>query len=490
MDSSLKSKFLSSLGWLGLSRIIVQTGTWAATIIIARLLTPADYGLVGMAGLFTGIIMLFGDFGLGASIIQKKKLDIDELSSLFYVLSGIGCIITILIFLIAPLGGKFFNEHEVTNLIRLSSITFLISSLSTIPRNLMQKEMKFKTLGIIQSISALSSSVITILLAWSGCGAYSLMWGTISNSFFNTILSCIYQKFIPRLIFSVDFIKDHLHFGGFVTIERYLWWYYTNIDFLLAGKMLGKNAYGFYSMAFSLARMPMEKLASIINPVSFAMFSAIEKKDELIKHYFTILKYMSFLTFPIFCGFYWIADDIFPLLLGSKWNDSILLFKILSLVCIIQSLSTLNSPLLNAIRRPDVGVKNMLLGSFTAPIAFIIGINWGIKGLAVSWLIFYPPVFIIYVTNISKVVGFTLAEYFLNISHSFFNIIVMSIFISIYQNTFDHFMLNGVIQESLIVRLAGTIMVGVVSYVLASFISDRGILSGLYISSSRKEVEP
>jgi len=479
VDNSLKSKFLSNLGWLGLSRIIIQTGTWIATIIVARLLTPADYGLVGMAGLFTGIIMLFGDFGLGASIIQKKELNIDELTSLFYVLSGIGCIVTILIFLIAPLGGLFFKEHEVTNLIRLSSITFLVSSLSTIPRNLMQKEMKFKTLGIIQAVSALSSSVITILLAWKGLGAYSLMWGTVSNSLFNTILSCIYQKFIPRLNLSVEFLKDHLRFGGFVTVERYLWWYYTNIDFLLAGKMIGKNEYGFYSMAFSLARMPMEKLASIINPVSFSMFSAIEKRDELIGYYFSILKYMSFLTFPIFCGFYWIADDIFPLLLGSKWNDSILLFKILSLVCLVQSLSTLNSPLVNSIRRPDVGVKNMLLGSFAATIAFIIGINWGIKGLAVSWLLFYPPVYVIYLMNISKVVGFTLTEYFLNISSSFINVVVMSISISGYQYAFDNYIYTYFMREPMLVRLTGTIMVGIVSFILSVFIFDRKMLSGL-----------
>jgi len=479
MDSSLKSKFLSSLGWLGLSRFIIQTGTWVATIVIARLLTPADYGLVGMAGLFTGIIMLFGDFGLGASIIQKKKLDDDELTSLFYVLSGIGCVVTILIYLIAPLGGAFFKEKEVTNLIRLSSITFLISSLSTIPRNLMQKEMNFKTLGIIQIVSALSSSIITILLAWKGLGAYSLMWGTVSNSLFNTVLSCMYQKFIPRLILSVEFLKDHLRFGGLVTVERYLWWYYTNIDFLLAGKMIGKVEYGFYSMAFSLARMPLEKLASIINPVSFSMFSAIEKRDELIKHYFSILKYLSFLTFPIFCGFYWIAEDIFPLLLGPKWNDSILLFKILSLVCLVQSLSILNSPLVNAIRRPDVGVKNMLLGSFTATITFIIGINWGIKGLAVSWLIFYPPVFIIYIVNISKVVGFTLTEYFKNILSSFFNIAIMSIFISAYQYIFNYYTHTYSIQEPLFVRLIGTITVGFVTFMVTVLIFDRRTLSGM-----------
>jgi O-antigen/teichoic acid export membrane protein len=479
MDSSLKSKFLSGLGWLGLSKIIIQTGTWTATIIIARLLTPADYGLVGMAGLFTGIIMLFGDLGLGASIIQKKKLNINELSSLFYILTGIGFLITMLIFIIAPLGGLFFKEHEVTKLIRLSSITFFINSLSTIPKNLMQKEMKFKNLGIIQAFSALSSSVITILLAWRGYGAYSLMWGTVSNSLITTILSFINQKFIPRFIFSGEIIKDHLRFGGLVTVERYLWWYYTNVDFLLAGKMIGKNDYGFYSMAFSLARMPMEKLASILNPVSFSMFSAIDKRDELIRHYFSILKYMSFLMFPIFCGFYWIADDIFPLLLGLKWNDSIFLFKILSLVCLIQSLSTLNSPIINAMRRPDVGVKNMLLGSFTATIAFLIGINWGIKGLAVSWLIFYPPVFIIYLMNISKVVGFTLTEYFLNISSSFFNIVIMSIFINVYQYAFDHHIYSYFIQGSSLFRLAGTIMVGIVSFMATVFIFDRKMLTGL-----------
>jgi O-antigen/teichoic acid export membrane protein len=454
-------------------------GTWAATIIIARILSPSDYGLVGMAGLITGIIMLFGDFGLGASIIQKRETSKEELSTLFYILTGIGGVITLIIFFIAPLGGSFFKEQEVTNLIRLSSIIFLISSITTIPRNLIQKEMKFKLYGIIDSFAAMSTSIVVIILAVKGLGAYSLIWGMIFNSIISMILFTFYSGFKPTASFSTDYLKMHLKFGGAVTLSRYLWWYYCNVDYILAGKILGKNAFGLYSMAFQLASLPLEKLASIINPVSLPAFSSIGDRQELIRFYFNIVKYLSLISFPIFCGFFWIADDAFPLLLGAKWNNSILIFKILSIPCMFRCLSVLNSTLVNSIRRPDVGVKNMFLSSIVATIALLIGVNWGANGLAVAWLVFYPPVFIVFIYSVSKAVGFSLSSYFSNIRYALLCTILMSICIFITQSMLDIIIKDTNIHLYDTIRLTATIITGLISYVLSIYILDRDTFKGL-----------
>jgi O-antigen/teichoic acid export membrane protein len=481
MDIVDKATYLRNIGWFGLSKAIGQLGTWATTIIIARFLTPADYGLVGMAGLVTGIIMLFGDLGLGASIIQKKDIRQEELSSLFYLLVFTGVIFTIIIYFIAPLGGRFFEESEVTNLIRLSSVTFFINSLAIVPGNLMQKNHKFKAFGLSQSASAVAASIISVFLAWKGYGAYSLVIGSIANTILMGTLCFLYQGYIPQLRFSFKRCIAHLGFGGLVTLERYLWWYYSNISFILAGKLFGKAPYGLYSVAFNLSRMPLEKLASVITPVSFAAFSSTEKRENLIASFYTINRYLAFLMFPIFCGSYWIAGDMFPLILGQQWAEAVPLFKVLSIAAIPSSLSLMNSPLLNSIRRPDVGVKNMVLASIIATIAFVIGAKWDIKGFAVAWLVFYPPVFVVFLVNVSKVVGFCLSTYFINLKTAAVSTLAMSLCILIFQHFFDSHVFIDSIPVRQSARLIGTVLIGGFSYATSGYFVDKEVLKTVLV---------
>lgn len=394
------------------NKVVTQTGTWIATIILARILSPTDYGMVGMVGLLVGIITLVGDFGLSVSLIQKKDITKEEISALFWQYLGIGTILASLIYILAPVAVRFWNEPELHKLMQLSAIPFFINSLCEIPTGLMKRKMKFKQFGFLSSIAALSGSVVSIYFALHGAGALSLIYGTIGISIVKCILVYIFEPWHPKFIFVTRESWSHLKFGATVTLERYLWWIYANSDSWLASKFLGKNLFGIYAMAIYMASAPIEKLLSVINPVALPAFARIEDRQELIDFYYELIKKTASLTFPLFIFLFWVADDLITLLFGQKWTPVIPIFQVMVIISTIRLLAGFNSPLLNAIGRPDVGVRNMFIGLVMAITAFSIGVQYDLQGLVVAWLSFYPLFYLICLYKVSKVVGFSLKRYF------------------------------------------------------------------------------
>ena len=310
--------FLSGLGWMGISKTISQVGSWVATILIARMLSPDDYGLVGMSGLLVGIITLVGDFGLNTSIIRKKSVTHRELSALSWQFVLLGSFFSCLIYLLAPLGSAFWNEPDLLNLIRLSALSFFLTSLGQVPSALMEKKMRFKEYGFALSLSAIVGSGVAIILAYFGYGPYSLIWGTICVALTKLIAVRIYEPFRPQWVLFTAESKEHVKFAASLLGERYLWWYYSNCDNWLASKFIGKSGYGHYSMAFHLASMPISKIASIINPVILPALSQINSAAERERFLFNVLKYLTYFSLPVFVVFFWIADDLLGVFLGKS----------------------------------------------------------------------------------------------------------------------------------------------------------------------------
>lgn len=484
-----RNDFARGVGWMGVSKVVTQLGSWVATIIIARLLMPADYGLVGMSGLLVGIVTLMGDFGLNASIIQKKDVTFRELSILFWLYILLGACLSCMIYLLAPLGCLLWGEPELLYLIRISALAFFFSSMSMIPSALLQKKMKFREYGFALSIAALSGSVVSIILAYYGMGPYSLILGTLVVNIVSILSFFMYEPFVPMLVFSPKETIDHLKFGGTLTIERYLWWYYSNCDFWLASKFLGKNAYGSYSMAFQLASLPIEKITSIVNPVALSTFSKITDNNEREKLFFSVLRYVAYISFPVFVGFFWAADDIINIILGEKWVESIVAFKVFVLIFPLRCLASLNSPLLNSIRRADVGVRNMAIGAVLASVFFVVGVQYGIVGLAYSWLFFYPLFYIICLVKVLKVTGISLYSYVYNLKLISLNMLCMSFLIYLFQRCYAFYAnFNFLFVSEDVIRLIGTIIFGVVSFFLFGFIFDKKTVEEVRVLLTKKRI--
>lgn len=432
---------------MAINKLITQGGTWVVTILLARILTPTDYGLVGMAGLVVGIVSLVGDFGLSVSLIQKKELAEDEISALFWQYLVIGALLALLVYGIAPLGVQFWGEPQLLGLMRLSAVPLLLNSLSEIPAGLLRREMRFKEFGLANSFAALVGSLVSIIFAIRGYGAYSLVWGTVGLAVAKCIFVYYWQPFRPRWIWHTPESRGHLKFGATVTLQRYLWWYYSNIDFWLASKFLGKQLYGIYSLAFYMASAPMEKVLAVVNPVAYPTFSRLEDRNELIGFYFELIRKTAYLALPSFLLLFWVAEDLLTVLLGPKWAGTIPVFKTIVVLSAFRLISAFNAPLLNAVGRPDIGLKNMIIGAVLATVAFSIGVSFGMTGLIVAWLSFYPLFFAVYQISVARLIGFTLLSYILNIikplSFSAVMFLVLDLLLSFLPALEDFFPLYG-----------------------------------------------
>jgi teichuronic acid exporter len=479
MKSPGSQTFMGGIGWMTASNTAAQVFTWIATFYIVRLLTPEDYALVGMSGLLVGIIVLIGDFGLNSSIIQKKsELTHQELSSLFWQYVIIGLTLSGIVNLAAPLGAMFWGEERVLGLIRLSSLVIIFVSLSQVPMALMQKKMHFKRYGLILSVTSVCGSIVTIILAYSEMGPYSLILGTVFMSILKLILFSVYEPFKPALHYSFKENIDHLKFGGTVTLDRYLWWYYSKCDSWFASKFLSVNMFGVYSVAINLASMPIDKINAVVRPVSFPAFSKINNDNEREEFFLKVTKYMAFLAFPIFIGLYWIADDFIPLVLGDKWIEATFIFKCLVLIFPLRCVATVYPAYLLSIRRADVGVKNMFIGALLATMFFAFGVQFGLNGLAFTWLVFYPLFFTICIYNNSKATNIRFLYYFNNISKAVLCTILMSLNIMLFQFLFKYYMgIDYVTFFPSIIKILVTILIGLFSYTASVFLIDKNAIS-------------
>ncbi len=461
-----------------INKIVTQTGTWIATILLARILVPADYGLVGMAGLLVGIISLVGDFGLSVSLIQKKEVSEDEICALFWQYLIIGCVLATLIYFLAPLAVMFWDEPEVLGLVRLSAIPFFFNALCEIPTGLMKRKMRFKQFGLLSSFAALSGSVVSIFFALQGAGAYSLVYGTIAISLVKCGLVYLWEPFRPHFIFRTKESASHLRFGAIVTVERYLWWIYSNADFWLASKFLGKELYGVYSMAIYMASAPMEKLLSVINPVVYPTFSKIDNREELIKFFYELVKKTAYFIFPIFTLLFWVADDLLPTLLGNKWQGVVPVFQVIVLLSSLRLVGGFHSPLLNALGRPEVSLKNTTIGAVLGVTAFSLGVSHGIQGLLVAWLVFYPIFFCVSLIRVANTVGFTVAVYCSNLKKPVYFCAIMSLAIGVTNILLRSY--SPLIEQSSLaatLRILIDITVALITYLLLFYHFDRPLFA-------------
>ena len=300
---SLKSRVVNAVFWLGITKLLGQALSWVLTIYIVRMLSPDDYGLMGMAGVFIGFIILFNELGLGSAIIHKKNLAENDISNIFWLVFLLNVGLYLLSFIISPLIASFFNEPRLIIIIRVIAINMIISSLGFISYNMLTKEFTFRKRSQAEFIGNLSGGIATFLFVKNGLGVWSLVYGSIILTSVTNLLFYLYYPWWPSFSFSFSKIKEMFNFGLKVAIARFLWYVYTNSDSLMAAKLLGKTALGYYSLAFQFASIPLDKIVSLVSQVAFPAFSEIQEDAERLKSYFMkIIRFIAFVTFPLFCG--------------------------------------------------------------------------------------------------------------------------------------------------------------------------------------------
>jgi O-antigen/teichoic acid export membrane protein len=387
---ALDKRLVGGIAWTAAAKWSGQILAWACLLIVARLLKPADFGLMGMAAVYLGLVNIFSEFGFGSAVITLRELTATEISQIntFSVISGLsGFLISCAV--AQPLGW-FFRSPELPAVVMVMGSALLIAGFKTVPYSLLQRELQFKRLSVIDTVAAVIQSLCTLALAWVGAGYWALVLGNLAAVVISTGLNVASRPrgfAMPRL----NAIRHALNFSWQILVARLSWNFYSDADFLVAGRVLGVTALGAYNFAWNLATLPVEKVTSLVAQVTPAFFAAAQSDHAGLCRYLRVLtEALALITFPASVGLALIAPEFVTLALGKAWSGAIAPLEVLAFYASIRSISALLGPLLAALRETRLMMWNNLAAVVVMPTAFYIGSRWGASGIAWGWIVAYP----------------------------------------------------------------------------------------------------
>lgn len=393
---SLKKQAVSSVKWTSVAQVLQQVAQFATSVVLARLLLPADFGLVAMASVVIGFIAIFKDLGTSAAVIQRKDLSEGLLSSIFWMNAAIGILFMIGLSLAAPLVAMFYREPRVVPLVRALSFVFFVSSLSILQKALLERNLAFRTLAKIETGVMLVSSIAGIGAALLGAGVWSLVLRSVAEGVLSTLLLAIFAHYRPKLIFKWQELKSvagySLNLTGF-NIANY---FTRNADYLLIGRFLGAQDLGYYTLAYRLMLFPLQNISNVIGRVMFPVFSQIQEQNERFRRtYLNVTASIAFVSFPLMFGLFGLSEPFVLTVFGANWKPVATLLLVLAPVGLLQSVGTTVGGIYQAKGRTDWMLQWGLGSGLITVLAFAIGLHWGIVGVASAYfiidvLIFYP----------------------------------------------------------------------------------------------------
>jgi O-antigen/teichoic acid export membrane protein len=407
----LDGSFARSLAWTSAARWGSQLVSWLSTFLVARLLVPEDYGLVGMATVFLGLVRLMSEFGLGTAVVTLRELDrrqIAQINGLAVVAGFAGLAVS---WLLAVPIGSFYGEPRLPAVVMVMGTTFLISSLRSVPLALLQKQLLFRRIAMVDVIESAAVAVSAILLALAGMGYWTLVAGWLIGSVASTAL-LLFQA--PHS-FAWPRRRDlgpALGFSGHVLGSRVAWYAYSNADFLIAGRLLGQSALGFYTLAWNLASVPVDKVVAIVLRITPAFFATLrDDLAELRRYVLALTEGLALIAFPLAIGLVLVADDFVLVALGAKWAGTIAPLRLLALYASIRSLAPLLAQVLNALGESRFAMFNNLAAALLLPAGFLVGSRFGTVGVAAAWIVVHPLILVSLYRRTFRVTGLTLRAY-------------------------------------------------------------------------------
>lgn len=417
-SSKLGQKVRSAYLWTFAGTFIKQGLTFGLSMLLARLLNPADYGLIGIVLVVISYLATFQDLGLGDAVIYFNDDD-SALPTYFSTTALMGGLLTLATFLAAPWIADFYHQTELIPLIRVLSFSMLINGLRSVSQGLIRKRFLFRQLIVMETVVAIASSLIAVIMAWRGFGVWSLVANLMISSVAQTaaILWVVRPTFTLRL--DMEVLGRILRWGLPLTGSVLLWKVYDNADYLIIGRVLGPEALGLYTLAFRLATLVNEKISTIVLRVSFPQFAATlkEQPEKAAAEWFSLTQKVALINFPVLALMSVLSEDLIRILLGEKWLAAVLPMRILCIVGAIKTLSSISSTMIDAIGRTDVLLTINLITAVVLPSAFYVSCVWlGSIGVALAWALLYPFLLLSMSWWAARHVGTTVWAYCQNLS--------------------------------------------------------------------------
>lgn len=426
MINNIRERTITGVRWSVISQGLNQGFAFAISIVLARILGPKVFGLIGMITVFTGLANVIGNFGLGDAIIQRKELESRHLNAAFWTNVIMGSTLTLLMATLAPVVAWFYKEPALLTLMAVLALKYVLDSMFVVQVALLYRELQFRTLAGIQIGSTVISGLVGLGMALNGMGPWSLVAQALGASLLSLAISWGLGNWRPRFSIEMRACKDLFGFSSYVLGFNIVNYWARTCDNLLIGRIIGPTALGIYSRAYSLMLIPLNQVSRVVGRVMFPALSAIQDDKQRIKRaYLKSISVIGLITFPMMIGAFAISDHLILAILGDKWAGVIPLLKIFCWVGLLQSITATGGWIYVSQGRTGLYFTMGLIFSLALVVSFVAGIRWGIIG--VSWSYFICNVIIFYPSCSvpGRIIDITFSEMIIKLSPAFFCALVM-----------------------------------------------------------------
>lgn len=460
--ASLKDKTISGIFWSLLQGVGGKGITFVVMIILARLLTPEIFGLIGMLMIFIQVSQALVVAGFNQALIQKKDTDEEDYSSVFWINLGMSLLLYAIIFFCAPLIANFYDQPILTELARVLSLVFVINAFSYVQEARLSKEMRFKTLTIVSIPSTVIGGGVAVVMAVMGYGVWSIVALQLVTRFAYAVQIWFYAKWKPLFTYNAVKVKQLFSFGSKLMIAAVINTIYNNIYLVIIGKFFPLSAVGYYQNADNLVKVPSSTISGALSKVVFPVFSSIQDEDDRLKiGYKKIIQQVLFLLTPAFVLAAVLAEPLFRFVFTEKWLPAVPYFQILCVVGILYPLNLYNINIINVKGRSDLTLKLGIIKKIILTIGIVIAIPYGIWALLIFQAVNSVLVYFINSFFSGRFIAYPVKEQLKDI----LPILILNISVGV----FVYFLNKGLSGFSDIVQLiAGFLSGAIFIYLLAS----------------------
>ena len=403
MSTTLRQQVVSGIGWKIATQVVVQTTRTAVGVVLARLLVPRDYGLAAMALMFVGVTSIFTDLSLGAALVARRVITERDRSTAFWTTVAAGAACAGGGVAAAPLVGRLFSTPAVVPLFAVTSILFLITSISATQIALLTREMQFRSLQLREMAGAAVGGAVGIALALGGLGAWALVAQVLAAEALSLVLVWRFSPWRPRAIYSAQSLRELGSFAGKTSGARLLGYVNLNADNFLIARFLGAVPLGVYAVAYNVMFAPLARLAAPIQQVLFPAFARIATDPPRVgAAWLRGNRIVAAISVPAFVGLAVVAPDFVSAVLGDRWHKAIPVLQLLCIAGLSQSLQSLNHSVLQALDRAGALLGFMIFSATLTVSSFAIGLHWGVVGVAAGFAAARTTVLPIFTTIVCR----------------------------------------------------------------------------------------
>lgn len=435
---TLKQKTVSGVIWSIIDSFASNGIQFIVGIILARILSPREFGLIGMLTIFIALSQSFIDSGFTNALIRKKDCTQTDYSTVFYFNFVIGIIFYFILFFFAGSISVFFNEPQLELLLQVLGLGLVLNALGIIQRTILTKNINFKLQTRVSVVASTLSGTIAISMAYNGFGVWSLVALTLSRFGFTSIFLWMWAKWKPSLIFSIESFKELFSFGSKLLISGLIDTAYRNVYYLIIGKYFSAVELGYYTRADQFQALPSKQLTGIFGRVSYPILSTIQDDVKKLRSAYTqIIKSTMFITFVLMLGMSAIAKPMIVTLIGEQWLPAVIYLQMLCFVGMFYPLHALNLNMLQIQGRSDLFLRLEIIKKVLSIPIIIIGILYGIKIMILGMLINTIIAYFINSFWSGKFIGYSSFEQIKDIFPSFLLAFTMAVIVYIIGNIID-----------------------------------------------------